>query len=49
MLRAGRSEVRIPVWARDFSHLQNVQTGSAVHPASCTMGTEILKAGGARN
>jgi len=25
-----------------FSVVQNVQTGSGAHPASCSMGTEIL-------
>jgi hypothetical protein len=33
---------KIPVEARDFSLLQNVQTGSGVHPASHSMGTRIL-------
>ena len=35
-LRAGRSEVRILVWAK-FS--APVQTGPGAHPASCTVGT----------
>jgi hypothetical protein len=35
-VRAGRSGDRIPVGAKFFEH---VQTGSAAHPASCTMGT----------
>jgi len=38
MLRTGRSVHRIPAWARDFSLLQNVQTGSRAHPASCSTG-----------
>ena len=38
-LRAGQSEVRIPLGARDFSLLQIVRTGSGAHPASYTMGT----------
>jgi hypothetical protein len=29
-----RTEVRITVEARDFSLIQNVDTGSSVHPAS---------------
>jgi hypothetical protein len=32
-------EVRSPEEARDFSSNLCVQTGSGVHPASCTMGT----------
>jgi len=31
--RAGRSGVRIPTELRDFSPLQNVQTGSGAHPS----------------
>jgi hypothetical protein len=31
-LRAGRSGVRIPTEARDFSLLQDVQTGPGAHP-----------------
>jgi hypothetical protein len=32
-------EVRSPAGAKDFSYNLCVQTGSGVHPASCTMGT----------
>jgi hypothetical protein len=32
-------EVRSPAEAKDFSCSLCVQTGSGVHPASCTMGT----------
>jgi hypothetical protein len=39
--QAGQSRVRIPVEARDFSLLQNAQTGSGVHPASCSVGTGV--------
>jgi hypothetical protein len=31
--------VRSPAWAKDFSSLLCVQTGSGAHPASCTLGT----------
>jgi hypothetical protein len=31
--------VRSPAGAKDFSSSLFVQTGSAAHPASCTMGT----------
>jgi hypothetical protein len=31
--------VRSPAWAKDFSSILCVQTGSGAHPASCTMGT----------
>ena len=34
-----RSEVRIPVVAKNFSLLHNVQTGPEAHPASYAMGT----------
>jgi hypothetical protein len=32
-------EVRSPTEAKDFSSNRRVQTSSAAHPASCTMGT----------
>ena len=41
-LRAGRSGFRIPIAARDFVPLQNVQTGSGAHPASSLIRTEVL-------
>jgi hypothetical protein len=41
-VRAERSGARIPIAARDFSPLQNVQTDSGAHPASCLTGTEVL-------
>jgi hypothetical protein len=44
-LRAGRSGVRIPVEARDFSLLQNVQTGSGAHPASYSVGIVVPSRG----
>jgi hypothetical protein len=31
--------VRSPAWAKDFSSILYVQTGSEAHLASCTMGT----------
>jgi hypothetical protein len=31
--------VRSPAGAKDFSSILCVQTGSAAHPTSCTMGT----------
>jgi hypothetical protein len=34
----GRSEVRSPAGAKDFSCSLCVQTGSGAHPASCPMG-----------
>ena len=37
MLRTVRSRVQIPIRARDFSFLQNVQTSSGAHPASYLM------------
>ena len=36
---AGRFAFRIPAGVKDFSVLQNVQTGSGSHPASCSTGT----------
>ena len=41
-LRAGRSGVRIPAEARDFSPLQNVGSGSGAHTASYSLGTSVL-------
>jgi len=38
-LRTGRSGVRMLIGKRGFSLLQNVQTGSGAHPASCSVGT----------
>jgi hypothetical protein len=38
-LRVGPSGVQIPVWSRDVSFLQNVQTGSGTHPAIYTSAT----------
>jgi hypothetical protein len=32
-------EVRSPAGAKDFSSILFVQTGSGIHPASCSMGT----------
>ena len=42
LLAAGRSEVRALVRAGNLSLLQNVHTGSGVHPASCSVGTGFL-------
>jgi hypothetical protein len=39
-LRAGRSGVRIPAGARDFSVYQNAQTSSGDPPAFISIGTE---------
>ena len=45
-LLAGRSGLRIPVGARDFSLLQNVQTvPRAPHPASHSVGTRVFPGG----
>jgi hypothetical protein len=41
-LRAGRSENRIPVWARFFAPFQ---TGQGAHPAPYTMGNRSLSQG----
>jgi hypothetical protein len=41
-VRPGRSGVRIPTGSRHSSLLQNVQNGSGVHTAPCTMGTGVL-------
>jgi hypothetical protein len=37
--------VRFPSGAKDFSSSLCVQTGSGVHPASCTKGTGVLSPG----
>jgi len=39
-LRTGRSTVHISAGSRDFSLLQNFQTGSRIHPAFFSMGDE---------
>ena len=44
-LRAGQSKVRIPLGARDFSLLQNFQTGPGAHAASSLMGTGFFPRG----
>ena len=41
-LRAGRSSVRTPSEARNFSLLQNISTGSVAHPASYWIDTWVL-------
>ena len=45
MLWAGRPGIWILLGVRDFSVLQNVQTGSGAHPASCSLGTGVLSWG----
>ena len=42
MLRAGRSEVRIPAGTRSFSLLYKVQTECRVHPAAWSVGNGVL-------
>jgi hypothetical protein len=42
MLQAGQTRVRIPKAAKDLSLFQNVQTSSAVNPASYSMGVGVL-------
>jgi len=44
-LQAGRSGIRIPVGAGDFSVSQNLQTGSGSHPALYLMGAGVLSGG----
>ena len=44
-LRVGQSRVQMPVWARDLSFLQNVQTGSGTHLAKYSVGTGVLSQG----
>jgi hypothetical protein len=39
-------QVRSPAGAKNFSSILCVQTGSGVHPASCTMGTGGSFSGG---
>jgi hypothetical protein len=38
-------QVRSRAGAKDFSSNLCVQTGSGAHPASCTMGIEVLSPG----
>jgi len=45
MLWAGQPGIRMLLGVRDFSVLQNVQTGSGAHPASCSLGTGVLSWG----
>jgi hypothetical protein len=44
-LRAAGSRVRIPVGAKYFSVVQNVQTGCGTHPAHYYVDTELLSRG----
>jgi len=44
-LWVGKSRVQIPVWARDLSFLQNVQTGPGTHPAKYSLGTWVISQG----
>jgi hypothetical protein len=44
-LRAGRSGVRIPVGARDFSLLQNIEAGFGANLTSYSVGTGVLSQG----
>jgi hypothetical protein len=39
--RAGQSGVRIPIGAREFSLVQNLQNGSGPHTASYSVGTGV--------
>jgi len=41
-LKAGLYGVKIPADGKEFSPLQNVQSGSEDHPASYSMGTGVL-------
>lgn len=45
-LWAGCSGFHIPARAKDLSLIQNVQTGSGTHPASCSIGTGHPSPGG---
>jgi hypothetical protein len=42
MLRSAQSEVRILVGSRDFSLFQNFRNCSGTHPASYSVGTEVI-------
>ena len=44
-LQVGQSRAQIPVWARDLSFLQNVQTGPGTHPAKYSVGTGVISLG----
>ena len=41
-LRTARSGLPFPLWSRDLSVLQNIQTGSGAHAASYSRGTGFL-------
>ena len=41
----GRCGVRVPARARDFTVLQNVQTGPGAHLATCSKGTGLTSPG----
>lgn len=45
-LKTERSEIQIPVGARDFSLLKIVQTGSGAHPTSSAGTGDFLFSGG---
>ena len=45
-LRLGRSEARVPAAVRDFCLPKIVRTGSGVHPARYSVGTDSFLAGG---
>ena len=47
-LRRGRSEARVPATVRDFCLPQIVRTGTGVHPARYSVGTDSFIAGGAK-
>jgi hypothetical protein len=41
-LRVGQSGVQIPAGLRDFSVLQNIQTGSGTNQVSYSIGTGVI-------
>ena len=44
-LRDGRIGVRLLAGTRDFSAVTNIHSGSGAHPASYSVGTEVLARG----
>jgi len=44
-LRAGQLRVSIPAGLRDFSFPHNIQDGSAAHPTSYSVGTQVHSPG----